>query len=260
MSRLQSTSDVVVTQDQLDHFNALGWVLLSGFYSTQDIAEMGQWVDDILVEDEAPGSYMVYYEDSLTESGKIIQRVENFCSFHSGFDSMCRDSRLTHALSIIMRGQEPTLFKDKINFKFSGGSGFEPHQDQQAGWSKYAPVFISALVCIDEATEENGCLELSTQGRATDIMGSDWKPLDAEDLIDYALKPVPTRPGDVVLFDSFVPHASKPNHSDLPRRLLYLTYNAASYGDKRAEYYRDKRASFPPDIEREEGKRYTFRV
>ena len=68
------------------------------------------------------------------------------------------------------------------------------------------------------------------------------------------------RDGDVIFFDSHAPHVSKPNFIAPPRRLLYLTYNLASQGDHRGQYYADKRASFPPDIERETGKSYVFRV
>jgi hypothetical protein len=64
----------------------------------------------------------------------------------------------------------------------------------------------------------------------------------------------------VIFFDSFVPHASKPNLTDAARRILYLTYNLASLGDHRVRYYADKHASLPPDIERQKGKTYVFRV
>ena len=63
-----------------------------------------------------------------------------------------------------------------------------------------------------------------------------------------------------MFFDSYVPHASKPNFTDAPRRLLYLTYNLASAGDHRAQYYADKHAAFPPDIERDASQHYVFRV
>ncbi len=63
-----------------------------------------------------------------------------------------------------------------------------------------------------------------------------------------------------MFFDSFAPHRSAPNLTDRPRRALYVTYNRASEGDHRARYVADKRANFPPDIEREPGKTYVFRV
>ena len=55
-------------------------------------------------------------------------------------------------------------------------------------------------------------------------------------------------------------HGSQANLTAAQRRILYLTYNAAEYGDHRAQYYVDKRKSFPPDVEREPGKDYRFRV
>jgi 2-aminoethylphosphonate dioxygenase len=64
----------------------------------------------------------------------------------------------------------------------------------------------------------------------------------------------------VIFFDSFVPHASKPNLTQAPRRVLYLTYNLARDGDCRARYFADKYAAFPPDIDRETDKVYVFRV
>jgi ectoine hydroxylase-related dioxygenase (phytanoyl-CoA dioxygenase family) len=72
--------------------------------------------------------------------------------------------------------------------------------------------------------------------------------------------PCPTSPGDVVFFDCYAPHASEPNRSDQTRRLYFATYNRASAGDHLARYYADKRKSFPPDIEREPGVEYVFRV
>lgn len=68
--------------------------------------------------------------------------------------------------------------------------------------------------------------------------------------------PIPTQPGDLLAFDSYLPHRSGPNNTSRPRRALYLTYNKAAEGNVRDDYYREKRAVFPPDVEREPGKDY----
>jgi ectoine hydroxylase-related dioxygenase (phytanoyl-CoA dioxygenase family) len=141
-----------------------------------------------------------------------------------------------------------------------GGAGFEPHQDQQAGWSRYASLFVTALVTIDRATIANGCLEMADAPRFSGLIGEEWRPLTSAEMADFKLVSVPTEPGDVLFFDSFAPHGSKPNLTNAPRRILYLTYNQASEGDQRARYFADKRASFPPDIERQPGVEYKFRV
>ena len=44
---------------------------------------------------------------------------------------------------------------------------------------------------------------------------------------------------------------SGPNLSTVARRALYPTYNAASEGDMRADYYRRKRAAFDASPDRE---------
>ncbi|KAJ2902613.1 hypothetical protein GGI21_004533, partial [Coemansia aciculifera] len=45
--------------------------------------------------------------------------------------------------------------------------------------------------------------------------------------------------------------------SNVSRANLYMTYNPLAEGDKRVEYYADKREKFPPLNEREEGKDYS---
>jgi hypothetical protein len=42
--------------------------------------------------------------------------------------------------------------------------------------------------------------------------------------------------------------------------VLYITYNKLSEGDCREAYYAAKRKNYPPDIERDPGKDYRFRV
>jgi 2-aminoethylphosphonate dioxygenase len=153
--------------------------------------------------------------------------------------------------------RQAVLFKDKINFKLPGGSGFKAHQDQQAGWSIYAPLFLTVMLSIDESTIENGCLEIPRGRHKEGLLGKQWEPLEPDGL-DF--EPLPTRPGDAIFFDSFVPHASGPNRTQSPRRILYVTYAPAAHGDHRARYFADKRRNFPPDIERDPGRTYTFRV
>ena len=157
-------------------------------------------------------------------------------------------------------GGPVVLFKDKINFKMPGGPGFKAHQDQQAGWTRYAPLFVTALV-TDRSGDDWRMVASKWPPAATrkGLIGEEWKPLDETEgsAISFA---VPTAPGDVIFFDSFAPHASKPNLTDERRRILYLTYNLLSDGDQRARYYADKHAAFPPDIERDGSTSYVFRV
>lgn len=234
-----------------------GYLVVPGFLDETEIGDVSRWTEQLQHAPEKPGQHWVYREDSLVEPGRrVIQRIENFCPWHPGFNNMIRDGALARWTAALMGGPV-TLFKEKINFKMPGAPGFKAHQDQQAGWSRYAPLFVTALVTIDPATMENGCLEMAPGRHRDGLIGEEWSPLDESGL---TLRPVPTLPGDVVFFDSFAPHASKPNFTDTPRRILYLTYNLRSAGDHRARYHAEKHAAFPPDIERDAGATYIFRV
>jgi ectoine hydroxylase-related dioxygenase (phytanoyl-CoA dioxygenase family) len=234
-----------------------GYLVVRNFFTANQLADMLRWTAELQAAPEQAGRHWVYFEDSLVAPGRrVIQRIENFCPFHEGFQRMIRDGALVRWVGALMNGPV-VLFKDKINFKMPGGAGFKPHQDQQAGWSKYAPIFVTAMVTLDPVTLENGCLEMAARRHKEGLIGEEWVPLGEAGL---DLKAVPTQPGDVIFFDSFAPHASKPNLTDAPRRILYLTYNLASQGDHRARYFADKYAAYPPDIERKKGKKYVFRV
>lgn len=258
--RSQDPGSAPLSACDVSAYRRFGWVLVRGFCTAPEIAALARWTDALAALPEEPGRHMVYREPSLSGDGaQLIQRIENFCPFHSEFDAFVRRERLAAAIDQLL-GEPSCLFKEKINFKMAGGAGFEPHQDQQAGWSRYAPLFVTALVTIDPATIENGCLEMSDGPRLAGLIGAEWRPLDPAEMQGFTLVPVPTEPGDVLFFDSYAPHASKANLTARQRRILYLTYNAARHGDHHDRYFQEKRASFPPDIERLPGVEYKFRV
>jgi hypothetical protein len=250
----------LLSAEQVGQFARDGYLVVPAMYKADEVAEMSRWSDELVAAPEAPGRHWVYREASVDNPKRqVLQRIENFCPVHAGFDALLNDGKLLRSVEDLF-GAEAVIFKDKINFKMPGGQGFKPHQDQQAGWSVYAPLFITAMVSIDPTTVANGCLEMVPGRHRQGLIGDEWRPLDAEQWAALGPEPLPTAPGDVVFFDSFAPHASAPNHTASPRRVLYVTYNRRSDGDQRARYFADKRKSFPPDIEREPGKTYVFRV
>jgi hypothetical protein len=244
----------------LEVFRRDGFVVVPGLFDEDETRRISAWTDELQGQPEVPGRCMMYFEPSLLHPGeRVLQRIENFCPFHAGFAALCDGEKLRGFASRLF-GEPAVLFKDKINFKLPGGDGFKPHQDQQAGWSVYADLFITAMVSIDPTTEENGCLELAAGHHTRGLVGDEWTPLAAADMRRMGGRPVPTQAGAVVFFDSYTPHASAPNLTRERRRVLYITYNRRSAGDHRVQYYADKRKSFPPDIERDPTRTYTFRV
>jgi ectoine hydroxylase-related dioxygenase (phytanoyl-CoA dioxygenase family) len=247
----------MLTDAQTREFERTGYLVIPGLYDAAEMKTISAWTEAVAAWPETPGKWMKYFEDNRNRPGdRILCRMEDFEPYHEGFSTLFLHGKMHAAVSDLF-GEPAVLFKDKINFKLPGGDGFKAHQDVQAGWDTYSPLHITALVTIDPCTEDNGCLEMAIHEHRRQLIGEKWKPLD-EDALPY--RALPTRPGDAVFFDSFIPHRSGPNRTGEPRRVLYVTYNARSAGDHRRDYYNDKRRSYPPDCEREPGKQYVFRV
>jgi hypothetical protein len=241
----------------IDNFQECGFLALRNAFSPAEAKAIQDWTSELAARPEVPGAHWVYHEESHLDAGvQLINRIENMTPYHPGLAELA--TALMPGVGQLL-GEDAVLFKDKINFKMPGGEGFEPHQDSQAGWERYADYFINVMVCIDAATEENGCLQIARR-EGLELVGRIWEPLTEEQTASMAFESYPTKPGDLIYFDSYAPHMSAPNRSPTMRRLYFATYNKKSAGDHLAGYYADKRKSYPPDIEREAGKSYVYRV
>ncbi|MBL6935355.1 MAG: phytanoyl-CoA dioxygenase family protein [Alphaproteobacteria bacterium] len=247
----------VLSAEQIGDFKHDGFVVTPGVFNAAEVAVIDAAMNDLVALPEEPGKHWVYWEESrLDPAQKIISRIENISPYVPGFKEL---SDVLEAPVGQLLGEKAALFKEKINFKYPGADGFKPHQDSQAGWWDYADYFITVMVCVDEATEENGCLQL-VAGHHQKGLIREWEPLNEEDTGKMDFIMALTKPGDVAYFDSYAPHGSEPNMSDTMRRLYFATYSRLSDGDFLDQYYADKRKTYPPDIEREAGREYKFRV
>lgn len=158
-------------------------------------------------------------------------------------------------------GEPVCLFKDKCNEKSPGGGAFDPHQDIEAYRHFSGSNYFTAMVPLDPCTLENGCLQVAANMEA--VIKADpsaveqWLGIEPllpagkgganNGVIDESVssrldwEAVPMARGDILIFDSVVPHYSEPNHSPHSRRALFLTYNRRSEGDNYAYYYKRKR-------------------
>ncbi len=246
----------VLADSHIEAFQRDGFAVLRNAFDDEDAKTIIRWADEVEALPEQPGKQWVFHEESSLDGRSLINRIEYIAPFHNGFASLTEILKVSAGQLL---GEDVVLFKEKINFKMPGGGGFEPHQDSQAGWEEYASNFITAMICIDEATIENGCLEVAAGQNGNGLLRG-MELLTENDIKDMDFIPVPTRPGDMILFDAYTPHRSAPNPTAKTRRVYYATYNKASEGNHIDQYYADKRKNFPPDIERDPNREYVYKV
>lgn len=244
-----------LTDEQLSNWLERGFLHIRGWYNEREMVRIESVTDELGNWPETAGKWMKYFERH-SRGDRQLCRIENFLQFSPVFDAICRGSSTLNLLSLLM--DEPAeLFKEKINFKLPAGQGFAPHQDAPAFASFGQDYHVTMMLSIDATTEANGCLEIARCGKVATLMDiNEDLTLTREAVKALEWEPVETNPGDIVLFDSYLPHRSGPNQSNVSRRALYATYNRQAEGSYRETYFQAKRESFPPDIERVEGKHY----
>ncbi len=245
-----------LSPEQLKFWKESGFILLKAHYNTARKAELHRWVEELESWPEAPGKWMKYFEKGSLGQ-RLLCRVENFIPYHPELASLIKGEEVLDLVSELM-GERAILFKEKINYKLPGGKGFAPHQDAPAFTTFNQKYHITVMISVDPTTVENGCLEVVRAKHHDGTLAQEEDGSLANALVEtLSWEPVPTEPGDVLLFDSYIPHRSGPNRTQRPRRAFYVTYNRASEGDRRDAYYVDKRENFPPEAERIPGKDYS---
>ena len=226
------------------------YVHLRGALSADERRALARWTEELVAWPESPGRWMKYYE--AEEGGRRqLCRIENFLPYHAGARDFLERADLAACLEELL-GEPVRVFKEKINLKLPGGGAFAPHQDAPA-FASFAPRYhVTLMLGVDATTSANGCLEL-VEGHAEErtLAQSEDGTLAPAAVAACAWRALPTEPGDLLLFDSYVPHRSGPNRSAEPRRAWFVTYNRRSDGDHREAYFAEKRRVFPPECERD---------
>jgi 2-aminoethylphosphonate dioxygenase len=255
-------------QEQKSFFQKNGYLWIKNFFSQEQVSFLKGRAEDInhgaqkllmlsqnggpslkQLQQTIPGALIVVPE---SQNPSQVCRAEDLLTCFPDLYAFITSTVTSYIGQLL---EEPyVIFKDKINFKWPGGGAFPPHQDFPA-YEIFGPrQHVTAMVCIDYATLENGCLQVA----------KNWKEIFAADLEDGLVLPfieggrghgtiqpqycekiswlaLETSPRDLVLISSFIPHYSEPNKSKNPRRALFLTHNRLAEGEFRKTYYRTKR-------------------
>ena len=243
------------------NYQLYGYCILKDFIRKKTLKNIKKFTESIKIKKSKKNQIMKYYENSILDKDKeILVRAEYFYDFHYGLRKFLNNKKIHNILEFLMNGK-CILFKEKINFKPSGCRADKLHQDSQGGWNKYSKNFISILVSIEKSTKMNGCLEFDISGKNKNrSIGKIFKPLKIKELNKPNFKSFELNPGDLVFFNHYIPHRSKPNKSSSNRTQLYITYNLKKHGNFRKKYFKEKRISFPPNNERPKGKKFKYKI
>ena len=214
-------------------YNRNGYVVIKNFLDTEKKKKLIQYVNDV-ESDTTINKYLNQYE-YCKNNNKVLCRTEYIIDNHSGFKNIITKGKIPEIVSKI-NNSPVHIYKEKINYKYPNTGGYRAHQDITA--YPNSKNNITCMINLCNTNLKNGCLEFSPMKNKFIIENNNGIILNPEKLEWINC---PTNFGDIVLFNSYIPHRSGPNLLNIPRKAIYLTYNNIEEGYLRDEYYKNKK-------------------
>ena len=222
----------MLTPTQIEQYHVQGYTVCPGFLSAAQVQELLQEIGRI-----SSGATLASHDRTLMEmepnqplEGGLVRRIYEPCSHYAPFRALSDSEKMLDAVESLL-GPDLDFHYSKINMKPpSIGSVVEWHQDLSY-YPLTHPGSVSILIYLDDATRENGCLQvipgrhlgpLMNHTRDGFFQGRVTEPVD-----ESAAVALEGQAGTVIFMHCLTPHASVTNRSTRARRTLILSYRAA---------------------------------
>jgi len=227
----------VLTAEQLATYERDGCVVVPGLFDAEEIDLLRRAAKEDRQLDEHS------FGKADGEGGTVRLSLWN----HPGdgiYGMFARCHRIVDAMEQIL-GDEVYHYHSKMIMKDPKvGGAWTWHQDYGYWYQNGClyPLMASAVVAVDAATKENGCMQFLKgshhMGRVDHVLSGDQAGADME-AVDAAaerleLEYCEMSPGDVVYFHCNALHRSDRNRSENPRWSMICCYNA-----KKNDPYKD---------------------
>ena len=224
-----------LSDDQIESYRREGYLVLPGFFGADEMADVDRAIGEVTETALASGDWsdVLELEAELQDGRQVARRIYEPFDKHETFRRIGSEPRLLDCLEPLI-GANIVHQYSKINMKPARvGSVVKWHQDM-AYYPSTNDDLLAVLTYVDDATEENGCLQVLPRHHTHffDHTGADgqFAGMVTEDLSGGRFgEPVSLAApsGSAILLHAITPHSSLPNLSDQPRRTLIYGYQAA---------------------------------
>lgn len=253
MQQARSANSYVLDAQEREALERDGFVVRTGVFDARECRAIAEDCEELAArvvalshgQKHVVGSYMFERQTELAMYVKwepdfpdVLQGLEPFAHLSPELTAWAMDPRFLDPCKAIVGQDDIVLFTEKLNVKRARTGGkYILHQDYPY-WRTENPVahrVATAMVFLDDATRENGCLEAAPGShkegvrpmRAVDGFGS--LEMDTDQFDHSRLVALEVGAGSVVFFGAFLVHRSLPNRSAADRRALLFSYQPAGY-------------------------------
>ena len=221
----------MLTQAQIEEYRTKGFLGVEDVLTAAQVQELRDVTDEFVEKSRAHTEHTGVFdlEPDHTPDSPKLRRLVNPAENHETYNRILRDDGILDIVAQLLGTESVRYNGNKLNMKASeAGSPVEWHQD----WAFYPHTnddLLAVGVAIDDMLRENGCLMAipgSHKGKVYDhhqdgrFVGAVTEP----DFDAGGAEPIEVRAGGISIHHVRALHASMPNTSANPRRLLLLMY------------------------------------
>jgi ectoine hydroxylase-related dioxygenase (phytanoyl-CoA dioxygenase family) len=216
-------------------FRKNGFLIVPGVLGAEELRRVDAAVARIVTEETPLGEQAtrLEWEPELVGRERVPRRIYNPVHQHPEFERVALSDAVLDPVASIF-GPNLQFHHSKLNMKGARvGSVVEWHQDF-AYFPHTNPDLLACLIYLDDAGEENGCLQVIPGAHGGRAFGHSLDGAFAGKITEAGWRtglaePVKCegRAGSMILMHCMTPHASLPNRSGRSRRTLILEYRAA---------------------------------
>lgn len=220
----------MLTRDQINQYQEHGFLAVEDVLPRDLIEQARAVVDDCVEQSRQVTEHTAVFdlEPGHTPEAPRVRRLKEPCAIHPVFHWISRSEAILDLVAELI-GPQIRYQGSKLNMKAAAfGSPVEWHQDF-AFYPHTNDDLLAVGVALDDCTRENGCLLMLPGSHRWPILdhhqdGVFVGAIDVErENVDVSrAAPVTVRAGGITLHHTRMLHASAPNTSPLPRRLLLL--------------------------------------
>ncbi len=221
----------VLTDLEVASYEEDGFVFARELFTTEEIGLL----EDTARADQALDTAATALDDG--EGNRVRLSLWN----HPGdgiYGMIARSRKLVDSVEQLLGGEVYHYHSKMVLKDARTGGAWAWHQDYGYWYQNglLFPDLCSVMIAVDEATEENGCLQLlrgsHKMGRINHVLSGEQAGADRERVNEAAkrleLVQAKMKPGDAVFFHSNTLHSSGANLSENPRWAMICCYNSAA--------------------------------
>ena len=220
----------MLSQEQIANYHEKGWITVENVLRPDELKALRRVTDEFVERSRGIGHNDAIFdlEPDHSPDNPRLRRIKSPIEHHPVYDETLRHDGILDIVEQLI-GPGVRTNGNKLNMKASAdGSAVEWHQD----WAFYPHTnddLLAVGVAIDDMTAENGCMLMAHGSHKGDLVshhengvfvGAVSEPDFAPDGVEECL----VGAGGISIHHVRTLHASAPNHSMKPRRLLLFQY------------------------------------